>query len=43
MPLGVIIYLGGAKLFHIDTLESIIELAKGLLSNLMKKKERNDT
>lgn len=38
VPLGVVIYLGGAKLFHVDSLEEIISLAKRYLPQVKRGK-----
>lgn len=37
VPLGVLIYMGGAKLLHLEALEMMIELAGSLLKKVRKK------
>ena len=42
VPLGVFIYLGGAKLLHIDSFEAILELGKNYLPHRNNQKDLND-
>ena len=40
IPLGVLIYVGGSKLFHLDSFDYVLEMTKTFLKKLRKKKAK---